>query len=290
MAKKRKLRTPTPAEIKAKIIAIDKAKAEALNSIEPEIARLYQAYFDRVRSLIASNKELSKTDALTIQNATQMMNDLEQILHDSGLTSLVNQYGQHFPGLADVAASYFEPFGLGQSLAGVPKDILSTWVDFSATELVKTIDASLIPPVRSALLQVNFGQMTRDDLIQQITQIEPSITTNDANLLVNDSFSQFQRAVVVHAGESAGLEIYQYLGPDDDITSEQCEFMLHVHKHGADGFLYKDEITPSLHPKLAKYGRNPLIGGGHINCRHQWSPVTLDYAKAKGFEPRDGGE
>lgn len=290
MAKKKKLRTPTPAEIKAKIIAIDKAKAEALNSIEPEITRLYRAYFDRVRSLIASNKELSKTDALTIQNATQMMNDLEQILHDSGLPQLVHKYGHEFPGLAEVASSYFEPFGLSNSLAGVPKDILSTWVDFSATELTKTIDASLIPPVRSALLQVNFGQMTRDDIIQQITQIEPSITTNDASVLVNDSFSQFQRAVVVHAGESAGLEIYQYLGPDDDITSEQCEFMLHVHKHGADGFLYKDEITPSLHPKLAKYGRNPLIGGGHPRCRHSWSPVTLDYAKAKGFEPRDGGE
>jgi len=289
MTKKKKLRTPTEAEIKAKVIAIDKAKSDALSSIGKEIERLYASYFDRVRSMIATNKALSKTDALTIQNATQMMGDLEQILIDSGLESVVRRYGQQYPDLATAAAEYYAPFGLDTSLAGVAKETLAAWVDFSSNELTKLLDSSLIPPVRSALLQVNFGNMTRDDLIGQITTLEPSLSTNAATVLVDDTFSQFQRAVVVQKGESAGLEIYQYLGPDDDITSPQCEAMLHVSKHGVDGFLYKDEITSDLHPNLKKYGRNPLIGAGHPRCRHQWSPVTLDYALSKGFEPRDGG-
>jgi hypothetical protein len=60
--------------------------------------------------------------------------------------------------------------------------------------------------------------------------------------------------------------------------------MLNVAIHGARGVLYKDEITPHLHPNLEKYGINPLIEGGHPNCRHQWSPITLAYAKELGFD------
>lgn len=287
MAKK-KPRIPTPAEVQARVIAIDLARAEAMATIGDEIDRLFSAYFDRVRSMVASNGSLSKTDALSLQNATAMINDLQQILIDSGLESVVNRYGQEFPDLAKIAASYYEPFGLDDSLAGVPREFLAAWVDFSSTELVNTLDASLIPPIRSALLQVNAGNMTRESIISQIIALQPGISTNDATVLVNDSFAQFQRAIIVKKGDSAGLDIYHYLGPDDDITSEQCEFMLHINKHGAPGFLYKDEITPHLHPKLEKYGRNPLIGGGHPRCRHQWSPVPLSYAEEKGFKPREG--
>jgi hypothetical protein len=287
---KTKLKTPSFADLKAKVAAIDNARADALSTIGDEFSRLYSSYFDRVRSMIASNQALSKTDALTLQNAKSMMGDLQQILTDSGLSSVVRRYGEQFPDLADVAASYYEPFGLDDSLAGVPKNFLVAWVDFSSNELVNTLDSTLLPPVRSALLQVNAGNMTRDDLISQITTLEPSVTTNDATVFVDDTFSQFQRSVVVQKGESVGLEIYQYLGPDDSITSPQCEAMLHVDKHGAQGILYKDEITPALHPNLEKYGRNPLIGGGHPRCRHQWSPITLDYAKGKGFKPRDDDE
>lgn len=287
---KQKLKTPTFADLKAKVVAIDRARTDALASIGTEFDRLFSAYFDRVRSMIAGNRLLTKTDALTLQNATSMINDLQQILADSGLESVVRRYGQEFPALAEVAASYYEPFGLDASLAGVPHEFLAAWVDFSSNELVNTLDATLLPPVRSALLQVNAGNQTRDSLIQQIIKLEPGISTNDATVVADDSFSQFQRAVVVQKGDSAGLEIFQYLGPDDDITSEQCEFMLHVNKHGAEGILYKDEITPHLHPKLEKYGRNPLIGGGHPRCRHQWSPITLGYAEEKGFKSRAGDD
>lgn len=57
--------------------------------------------------------------------------------------------------------------------------------------------------------------------------------------------------------------------------------MLEYDKHGAPGFYYLDEITTDLHEDLVY---PPLINGGHPNCRHKFYPVTLDYAKSKGFE------
>ncbi|WZO97302.1 hypothetical protein EP7_004327 [Isosphaeraceae bacterium EP7] len=287
MAKSKPKAKPTPADIKKRVVNIAQARTDALSSIESEIERLYSSYFDRVRSVIASDKELRRTDVLTLQNATATMADLENILIDAGMGSVVAKFGEHFPELAEVAATYFEPFGVDNALAGVSKQTLSAWVDFSATELTKLFDGELIAPVRSALLQVNFGNMTRDALIDQITTLQPGISTNNAVVAVDDAFSQFQRAVVVAAGDAAELEIYQYLGPDDGITSDQCSAMLHVSKHGAPGILYKDEITSQLHPNLERYGRNPLIGGGHPRCRHQWSPIPEDYAVEQfGFKPR----
>lgn len=285
---KRKVRIPTLAQVKAKIIAIDAARAEALNTIEEEFARLYSAYFDRVRSMIAAGGARNKTEALTLQNSAAMIQDLQNALVESGLESVAHRYGSEFPELARVAASYYEPFGLDDSLAGVPREFLAAWVDFSTTELVSTLDAALIPPIRSALLQANAGNMTRADLIAQIIRIQPTISTNDATVLVNDSFAQFQRAVIVQKGDAAGLEIYQYLGPDDDITSPQCQAMLHVDKHGAPGFLYKEEITMHLHPNLERYGRNPLIGGGHPRC---FLPGTKIYGKIlRASKSRYSGE
>lgn len=290
MATKKPSKTPTKKELQAKISVINKARSDALSSLEKEIERLYKSYFAQVRSFIASDKALRKTDALTLQNATQMMRDLESIARDAGLEDVIEKFGRKFPALAETAASYYGAFGLDDSLAGVSRETLSAWVDFSSNELTKLFDADLIAPVRSALLQVNFGSMTRDTLIDQITTLEPTISTNDAIVSVDDAFSQFQRAVVVAKGEAVGLEIYQYLGPDDDITSEQCEAMLHVDDHDADGILYKDEIGPWLHPNLEKYGRNPLIGGGHYRCRHAWTPITLSYAMEQGFVPREEEE
>lgn len=117
-----------------------------------------------------------------------------------------------------------------------------------------------------------------------MAQVEEGLSLAQAEVMVNDAFASFQRAVLVETAAAVDLEIFVYIGPDDDITSDQCVEMLHVDKHGAEGMLYKEEITPDLHPNLAKYGRNPLIGGGHPNCRHHWSPVTVDYAVSEGFE------
>lgn len=277
----------TEQKIEAAVLLINEARAAALNSIEQEIEALYQAYFDRVRSVISSNKDLRRTEALTLQNATAVMAQLETILSASGLGALVVKFGKEFPTLAKSAAAYYEALGVNADdvLAGISKQTLSAWVDFSANELTNLVSSSLLAPVRSALLQVNFGNLTRDNLIDQITAIEPSLSQNDANVLVNESFSQFQRAVVVAGGEEAGLKIYHYTGPDDSITSAQCQAMLRVTKHGAPGLLYKEEIGPWLHPLLEKYNRNPLLAGGHPNCRHHWTPIPEDYAIELGFKP-----
>lgn len=287
MAKKKHddLASPTPAQLHAQVMMVDAARQAALDSIKPIVADLYEAYFDQVRTAIAEDADLGAAEAVSLANATAVMNDLERILIDAGLHETVNSFAQEFVPLSQAAAAFYEPYGVEASLSGVSSQTLAAFVDFSSTELTKVVDAALISPVRSALLQSSLGVMTQQQLVASITALQPGVTTNDVLVAVDNAYAQFQRGIIVSKGEALGLQVYQFLGPDDAITSPQCQFMLHVKTHGAQGFLYKDEIVPALIEKWID-GWNPLIGGGHPRCRHAWTPVTLAYAQAQGFKAR----
>lgn len=274
-------KTPTKQQLFEKVLDNDQARQKAVNKLERELAKLYEGYFARVKSTVQS--DLSKTGAMTLQAATKVIEQLEGILLEAGFDDVVGTFHDQFETLAGIAVRYYEPFGLEPSLAGVSREDMTAWVDARTIDLGKTLSRSLIDPIQTGLLQANFGNMERDAVIDQVLAIEPTLSARQATVLVDDSFAGFQRGVIAQKADSLGMEIYQYLGPLDAITSDQCEAMLLVNRHGVPGMLYKDEINVSLHPDLR---RDPLIGGGHFNCRHSWSPVTEAYAIEKGFRPR----
>jgi hypothetical protein len=276
-----KKRTPSAEDLKERVITIVRSRKRDIGDVERELKKLYQDYFARVREHLG--RELSRSEQLNIKATTEMMRSLTDMLDEAGKPEVLKSYREKFNGLADDALGYFSAFGESTSKAGVSREAIKAYSKFAETELAKSIDTKLVGPIQSALLQANYGSYTRAQLVDNLVSIEPTLTTNTAVVLVDDAFSQFQRAIIVEKGDSVDLEIYQYLGPDDDITSPQCQHMLRIDTHGAEGILYKDEINADLHENLRE---NPLIAGGHKKCRHQWTPVTLDYAVSLGFEPR----
>lgn len=278
MLKKR----PNRRELYERILGIDKARTKATKRIENELQKLYDDYFARVKALINSPKVLKVGEATTLESTTKMIGQLSTILHESGFDDVIEGYLDQFDHLAKTALDYYTAFGaLSPSFAGISTETLDAYVRFTETELRNFVPRKVIAPIQSALLQVNYGNLERTAVYEQVAAIETTITTTQAVVLVDDAFASFQRAVLQETATALDLGIFLYLGPDDDITSEQCEHMLHVNEHGVEGMLYKDEITIDLHPKLT---RNPLIGGGHPRCRHHWSPVTNDFAASMGFE------
>lgn len=274
---------PDKRELVSRVHDAEDAQAKAVAKLERELKRLYESYFARVQALIASDKKLKESDAMSLQSATKIIGQLGTVLNESGYQDVVKQYGAQFEPLAEVALKYYEPFGLAESAASISKEALTAYVQFAQSELAAGISARLVSPIQSALLQANFGTMTRAQVIDQVLALQPSMTPNNATVLVDDAFSQFQRTVINQRAEALDLQIYIYIGPDDSITSPQCQTMLRINRHGVPGMLYKDEIDTSLHPNLR---RNPLVGGGHPRCRHHWSPVSNAYAEQLGFEFR----
>lgn len=252
---------PSKQEVRDKILGIVKNRKLAVKQIEKELDKLFDDYFRRVKAMALD--EMSQSEALSLTATTRMMQDLEQHLRDAGLDDVLDKYSAKFRPLAREALDYFSAFGIDVSLAGVSREAIGAYLSFAESELAKSIDRKLVAPIQSALLQANYGSLTRDEVIAQIQTLDETLTLNESVVLVDDAFSQFQRAMIVQAGENAELEIYQYLGPDDDITSDQCQAMLRYDEHGAEGFAYKDEITVDMHENLRA---NPLTAGGHPRC------------------------
>jgi hypothetical protein len=255
----------------------------ALKKFEKELQALYDRYFIRVARLISNPAGSSKTDAINLIDASKTIAELSQVLIDSGFEDVIGAYVDEFPTLTRRALGYYEAFGVKPSLAGIDEESLHAIVSFGETELTSHINAALVSPVQSHLFQAAVGNVARAELVATILETSNIASTARAEVLVDDIYAQFQRSVTVQKADVLNMEVFQYLGPDDAITSDQCETMLHINRHGIEGFLYKDEITIDLDPNLT---RNPLIGGGHPRCRHQWSPVTEDYAVSLGFVPR----
>jgi len=276
-------RRPKRQDLYERILGMEAARGAARARIERELSKLYSNFFARVKELVNNPRQLKTGEATTLQSTITMIEQLTDILGESGFDDLMSNYVDDFEEMTRSALDYYRAFGAKPSLAGVSAQTLDAYVRFTEGQLRETVPAKLLAPVQSALLQVNFGNRERSDVYDQVVALEQSLSYSQAVTLVDDSFAQYQRAVLTETANALELEIYVYLGPDDAITSEQCESMLHENRHGVDGMLYKDEITIDLHENLT---RDPLIGGGHPRCRHHWSPVTADYAEAQGFELR----
>lgn len=252
---------------------------------ERDVKRLFQSFVIKIESLI-NKASTDKADLIDLREALKLANDFADIAADAGLDEMVDDFLDDFEPLTDQALKYFKDvpgFKRKDPLGGVDETHLDAWKNFSERLVRRSVDAALVGPLQQSFLQSAFGQVPRKQIVEDIVLRGTNLRRDQVVVTVDQSFRDYQREVTVLKAQDLLGEnpIYQYSGPLDDITSDQCEFMLLHDPHGVPGMLYQDEITVDLHPKLRD---NPLIHGGHPRCRHKWMPVTLEYAVSVGFE------
>lgn len=92
---------------------------------------------------------------------------------------------------------------------------------------------------------------------------------------LNTGLSAFNRTAIALQAERAGLTLYKYLGPDDDVTRPFCGALL-----TRDPPIYSiDEIDSMDNGQLG----DVLVTGGGYNCRHQWRPISDESAREEGY-------
>ncbi len=77
--------------------------------------------------------------------------------------------------------------------------------------------------------------------------------------LLNDSFARFARTTTAKLFQDVPEQKYEYVGPDDEVTRDECQTGL------AAGQLTADQIPTETNTTIE--------GGGGFNCRHEWIPV-----------------
>lgn len=236
-----------------------------------------QSYKRNVRAYARNQIGSSRAVDLRTFDAIQVSRDLQRILVDSGLGGLVDLHKAELDRIETKALRYFEKAGITSNVSGISRSAVRGYVTFSEFEIRRVMDSRLVDPVQNMFMATALGETPRSELIDVVARTavanQVDASRHSIEVTIHDLHRGYQRHVTNTKAEELGLDWFIYDGPLDRITSEQCEHLLTLNKHGVPALLRRSEISSDLHPKIPR-GRNPLVYGGHINCRHKYYPVT----------------
>jgi hypothetical protein len=86
-----------------------------------------------------------------------------------------------------------------------------------------------------------------------------ALSSKQQVMLLNDSFARFARTTTAKLFQDVPEQKYEYVGPDDEVTRDECVTGL------VAGELTADQIPTETNTTIE--------GGGGFNCRHEWIPV-----------------
>lgn len=276
------LKTLTPEQLRAYSRRADSQLSSATDQVIRELKKLYRDFILRFGDTLRANSKVSASEIFERREAVRVMGQLTQILDEAGLEDVVNGYRDKFTDITLNSLKYFELIGVKPSLRAVDANALDALIQFSETGLRDMVQAQFVDPLRSALIQSSVGNRARADIIEEIMQIGGGeFSAGQAATLVNETFNRYSREVRTRKANELDLTVYQYQGPVT--TRPACHAILNEDLHGVAGMYYEDEININMVEGLED---NPMTAGGGWNCRHAFFPVTLDFAKSQGFEPR----
>jgi hypothetical protein len=253
---------------------------EVQSQFKRELQALIRRYERLVKKAIDDGLGAGNKTA-RLAEVTKILDELDRVLELAGLDELRAYNIQKFRDLTASSLKYFTDAGADLSKISTSIDVFDAYIRHTNINLEKMLDVQLVEPVRSQMFGSVFGGISNQQIYDNIATMLPELSVTRVEQSFNWAVESFQRQVTVETGDRLGLEVYEFVGPSDAITSPQCQAMLEYDEHGAAGFYYKDEITTDLHENLIY---PPLTNGGHPGCRHKFLPVTLDYAKSKGFQ------
>jgi len=86
-----------------------------------------------------------------------------------------------------------------------------------------------------------------------------ALSSKQQVMLLNDSFARFARTTTAKLFQDVPEQKYEYVGPDDEVTRDECVTGL------VAGQITADQIPTETNTTIE--------GGGGFNCRHEWIPV-----------------
>lgn len=210
---------------------------------------------------------------------------LRDALDDAGFERVAENFASKYPSLTRESLGYFEAAGLAAAdnltiRRTADRGMLRAFVEYSETRLREQVLRDFYQPVRDEVFRAAFGQADTARAVQAVQETGASLTPARTTVLIDDMYSQYMRSVKVFKAEELGLRWYYYSGPLDSRNSDQCRTMKTFNRYGVEGYYRKSDITTRLHPALT---RDPLIGGGHPNCRHQFLPISNERAQRLGL-------
>jgi hypothetical protein len=270
-------------EITAEIERNNKYLSTIQSDLIRQIRRMYSTVAREMELYVNNTDKFDAAGRKRLAQAITIQDDILKIVNGSGYTDLLQDYQKNFPPLAESALNTFTVQDLGKKLNRASAQALEAYVKLQVYQVDVLKNKQLVQPLNQQLLQGIFGNIPTENIITNVSQYASNLNPNQLETLVVDSYQQFQRVTTNLKAQELGIEIYEYVGVLDSVTSDQCRAILSQGKHGVPNMWYDDERTIDMVDGLRE---DPIVFGGHWNCRHRWVPTPTEDAVARGFITR----
>ena len=223
-----------------------------------------------------------KKDMEKIQ--TQLLKKIEKVLggltvlDDAGLATAFNQINfvdelnaLGFPALlAKVKGSYDKNAIKSFDLLKATQRTRQVATAVQAVEILSILDLTTISAgvtryaneLKTAMFRGLLTGQSAASIMEGLTStygVGRALSSKQQVMLLNDSFARFARTTTAKLFQDVPEQKYEYVGPDDEVTRDECVTGL------VAGQLTADQIPTETNTTIE--------GGGGFNCRHEWVPV-----------------
>jgi len=191
--------------------------------------------------------------------------NVERLLVESGYYevtgSLLDSTYQSF--IDGAHAAYQKQYGKSLQYSDVSMKRLDQIRALDADNF-NTIAADNINQLQKVMLDYQFGAIDLQQASARIAQVMGPDFERYSETVIRATASAFDREASNLMATDAGLDMFEFVGPDDQVTSPECEVDL---ARGPMPWSYWEE-------RVNKGGYPVVTYGNHVNCRHSVVPVV----------------
>lgn len=253
---------------------LQRAKNQAYKARESKLTafrnRLDRFLFINIDEIIGK----LETGDISGLEAANILGQLKSNLEDLGLQDELERLVPIYKDELDYIETLFE-LGTGKKIlySGVDADVIDQLINFDI-EATRGQVYLYADKLKSTLMQSVLTGEAPDT--KQLQRDLGDSALNNIETEVNTSLAGFSRSVTINKAKEAGLDLFIYIGPDDNITRPFCQSVL----DRSPAIYTIDEIKDLDNGQ----GLDVFTYAGGYNCRHEWSPLSADAAAALGYQ------
>ena len=284
----------TLAEKNADQEAIDDLKKQVQAEANPKMKTLLKSRLDILKKEVEVAKEFEKQLAKSTKKLQEAVTRLMKQGRGDILLNMSPLELKNFlisEGLGESIA-YFEQSQLdivqltNEAMKAIDPNFISGDINIISSTIQRTVasvfDYSVIPDLTKAIKNtVNSALVigsTKAPLDALASEFLKSVGRNTTQARLK--IAEFGRSTQAVNAESAGLDLFLYVGPKDGITRPFCRKLV-------GKVLSKSQINRLNNGQ----GAGPVLTtGGGYNCRHSWTPISKGFVQVMDLKQTNDDE
>lgn len=267
-----------------KIDVIDGATSAFLKDLDRALGRLNT----RVQSYIVDLEGGARlaTSGRNLERAVNAQAQIEEMLLESGYRQTTTQLVAAYDRVAQLTQAGLRAGGVDDAFSAVDIRALTALKDLDLSRWAAVGD-DLVRQIQGSMLDAVVGGASIRELqiaIEKQLVDEGAAVMGRSKTLANTLTQSFDRAVTNRKAQTAGIDTFVYLGPEDGLTRPFCDALLSG--EGNDDF-----NIPAVDGDPPIYSNDEIAGmdngtglavfqfGGGYNCRHKFRPIAARVAQ-----------